>query len=321
MLQEVFRIPILGLPVYGFGLMVVIGFLLGVELTKRLARARGLNADDFVNASLLALVVGIAGARISNILENWSEYVKPGLSIGEILFQMINIRAGGLTYYGGFLLAFPTLVLWAKWKKIPLRPGMDIIAPALMIGLGFGRIGCFLNGCCFGAVCNVPWAVTFPYASYAYEQHFEQEKLTPPPALLRVNDRGRVTLVERQTALSDPVRAPMALRERSKPVHPTQLYSALTAFLIAGACYAFYTVNTVPGRVFAFMLVAEGVTRFTIELLRVEPTWLGPFTLSMLIGIGLLVIGVLLWLGFGRPGQRPDEPSQPLRVSADPTTA
>ena len=87
------------------------------------------------------------------------------------------MRSGGLTYYGGFLLALPVTVLYGVNKKVPIRLGMDIIAPCLMIGLGFGRIGCFLNGCCHGAECDLPWAVRFPYYSNAYiDQFADQER-------------------------------------------------------------------------------------------------------------------------------------------------
>src|SRR5436309_1822794 len=68
------------------------------------------------------------------------------------------------------------LVWYGRKKKIPITLGMDIIAPCLMIGLGFGRIGCFLNGCCHGAVCDEPYAVTFPYYSNPYLDQFDHLK-------------------------------------------------------------------------------------------------------------------------------------------------
>ena len=68
------------------------------------------------------------------MIENWTYYTRPGVGIGEFLFEAFNIRGGGLTYYGGFLLAFPVLVLYARKTKVPVRIGMDIIAPCLMIG-------------------------------------------------------------------------------------------------------------------------------------------------------------------------------------------
>src|SRR5690606_10182677 len=83
-----------------------------------------------------------------------------------------------------------TLVLYGMWKKVPIPVGMDIVAPALMIGLGLGRVGCYLNGCCHGATCpaDFPLAVTFPYYSNAYVDHFNdprtREKLGTPRQFL-----------------------------------------------------------------------------------------------------------------------------------------
>lgn len=99
---------------------------------------------------------------MSHVLENLGDYTDPSRSFAANLFDAINIRSGGLTFYGGLLLATPILIGYALKKKIPLLHGMDIIAPCIMVGLGFGRIGCFLNGCCYGAACDLPWAVLFP---------------------------------------------------------------------------------------------------------------------------------------------------------------
>jgi phosphatidylglycerol:prolipoprotein diacylglycerol transferase len=162
-----FNIPGIDLPIYSYGLMLVIGFLVATELAKYLARRENLNADHFVNAALLALLAGVAGSRLSHVLENIGQYTDPSRSIWANFIDAVNIRSGGLTFYGGLLLATPVLIGYAVKKKIPLLAGMDIIAPCIMVGLAFGRVGCFLNGCCGGAACDLPWAVTFPEASHA----------------------------------------------------------------------------------------------------------------------------------------------------------
>src|SRR5688572_10780367 len=103
MLQEVFRIPTPwgSLPLFGYGLMLVIGFLCAVQLAKFLARRSGIDPEVFVNAALIALVAGVVGARVSHVLENLPEYTRADRSLGENLFAIINIRSGGLTFYGG----------------------------------------------------------------------------------------------------------------------------------------------------------------------------------------------------------------------------
>jgi prolipoprotein diacylglyceryltransferase len=107
----------------------------------------------------------------------------------------------------------------------------------------------------------------------------------------------------------------MAAAQRSLPVHPAQLYSAFTAFLLAGLLTAYYTLPHTAGRVFAMMLILEGSSRFLLELLRTEPSVLGPyFSLSMVIGLCMVALGVLLWYAFGRHARRV-EPSPALALS------
>lgn len=307
MLQDLFRIPGTDHYIHGYGLMLVIGFLLAMELGKFLARRSRIDPEIFVNAGLLAMVSGILGARLSHIFENIGQYTDSHRSVMANLKDAVNLTSGGLTYYGGFLLATPTLIAYAIYKKVPLRTGMDIVAPCLMVGLGIGRIGCYLNGCCYGAECNLPWAVQFPYYSNTYMEQVQKKELLPAGELLHnVNGFEQLKTPEeaRHEGLKDLIAA-----ERAKvhPVHPAQLYSTITALLLAALFVAFYTMPHVPGHVFALMCILEGATRFLLEMLRVEPG-VGPtiggfsLSLSMWIGIGLVVTGLILWFGFSRAG-------------------
>jgi phosphatidylglycerol:prolipoprotein diacylglycerol transferase len=324
MYQIFFRIPILNIPIYSYGLMMVIGFLAAIQLGKYLAKRCGLDPELFVNAGLIALIAGVFGARLSHVLENFHDYTNPARSISANFLDAINIRSGGLTYYGGFLLAFPSLVFYAIKKKIPLRLGMDIVAPCIVIGLGFGRIGCFLNGCCYGATCDAPLAVQFPYQSLAYEEQFDRGQVSPPPQLLVPTSDGSARLVTREELNSgvenvadssglatpiDPAARKLAAIERSQPVLPAQLYSAFTAFLIAAIVLCYFTLPHLPGRAFALMLILEGSTRFILELLRVEPPVIGNFSLSMILGIGIATLGVILWIAFAIQKTARSEPA------------
>src|SRR5207302_11230898 len=143
------------------------------------ARRSRLDPEIFINIALIALLTGVIGARASHVLENLSQYTRSDRSFTQNLWDMVNVRSGGLTYYGGFLLAFPACVAYGWYKKVPLRTGMDIMAPCILVGLGIGRIGCFLHGCCYGAECTLPWAVRFPYYSDAYLQQVQDVKVAP----------------------------------------------------------------------------------------------------------------------------------------------
>jgi phosphatidylglycerol:prolipoprotein diacylglycerol transferase len=303
MLQDLFRIPGTNIVIHGYGLMLVIGFLLAMELAKFLARRSKINPDIFVNIGLIALAAGVVGARLSHVLENIGQYTDPRRSVMANFLDAINVSSGGLTYYGGFLLATPACIAYGLYKRVPIRTGMDIIAPCLMVGLGIGRIGCFLNGCCYGAECNVPWAVRFPYYSNAYVEQYARGEIAPSKELLFDTPRGP-QLKSREEADRDGLQKLMAAeRAKVRPVHPAQLYSTATALLLAAMLVAFYSLPHVPGHVFALMCVLEGATRFLLEMLRVEPAVGGtPLSLSMWIGVGLVVTGAALWLAFNRFG-------------------
>ena len=326
MLPELFHFNIAGheIHLYTYGLMMIVGFFGAVYLARFLANRSGLDGEAFVNAGLLALVSGVIGARISHVLENLSDFTRPDRTAGENFFAMINLSSGGLTYYGGFILAFIVLVWYARIKKVPLALGMDIIAPCLMIGLGFGRIGCFLNGCCEGAVCQQPYAITFPYYSNPYLDQFHKGQLEGKvPAELIQYRNGEKRLVPPAAAKDNPGLLALMKQQRSLPVHAAQLYSTITCFILAALLIAYYSTPHIAGRVFALMLTLEGLTRFLLEMLRVEPPVVGPFSLSMVIGLMLVALGVVLWIVFGRfprlvtPAPAPSD-SDPIRYQRKP---
>jgi phosphatidylglycerol:prolipoprotein diacylglycerol transferase len=312
MYPTLFHLPILNIPIYGYGLMMVCAFLGTQWLAGRLARSRGIDPEIFVNVTLLALISGVVGSRLSHVLENYKWYFDPKLSPWTDLLNIINIRSGGLTFYGGFILASPIVLGYLIHRKVPARLAMDIVAPCLMLGLGIGRIGCFLNGCCYGAPADVPWAVSFPYYSNAYQEAFEQHRIIPPQDLV-VHYVGHDRLVTNEEIqqgyiltgdpedprhpLSPDVKA-LAAAQHAPPVHPAQLYSTISALLIMMILLAYFDLPHTDGRVFALMLMLEGPTRFLLEMLRVEPPVLGKMSLSMVIGLIVFVVGVVLWFTF-----------------------
>jgi phosphatidylglycerol:prolipoprotein diacylglycerol transferase len=239
------------------------------------------------------------------VLENLSEYTRANLTVWQNLANVVNTREGGLTFYGGFMLATPACILYAIKNKVPILLGMDIVAPVLMVGLGLGRIGCLLNGCCYGERCDLPWGVRFPYDSNAYVDQFEQRELIPPAPLVQRADDGTLTLLSPNSAAmrSDPRLQSLAAESRALPVHPAEIYSSITAFLLAGLLIAYFTLPHVDGRVFALMLILEGFARFVLEIIRVEPpVWqlhLGPhsygWSVSMILGLLNCVGGIVMW--------------------------
>jgi phosphatidylglycerol:prolipoprotein diacylglycerol transferase len=341
MYQVIFHLPdflpwIGGMPVYGYGVMLVIGFFAAIQLAKFLARHSGMDPEIFVNAGLIALVTGVAGSRLSHVLENWHQYTNPDRTVWANFVDAINIRSGGLTFYGGLLLATPCTIAYGLIKKAPVRIGMDIVAPCVMIGLGFGRIGCYLNGCCYGAEANphqVPWAQstgTFPYYSNPYLDEVEKHKIKVPDELLVSTTDGRKVPmapadVGHVLSSDRPKLQKLMAEQHSLPLHPAQLYSTITAWLIAALLVACYTLPHVPGRIFALMLLLEAPTRYILEMLREEPavagrgidpltgkplplSFLPPQSFSMVLSVGLFILGIVLWFAFRGPKVIPGKP-------------
>jgi phosphatidylglycerol:prolipoprotein diacylglycerol transferase len=314
MYPTIFHLPLLHIPIYGYGLMMVAAFLATQWLSGKLAKTKGIDPEIFVNVTLIALVTGVIGSRMSHVLENWSFYTDSHRTAWENFVNMINIRSGGLTFYGGLVLAAPVVLVYLLSKKVTARMAMDITAPCITLGLAIGRIGCFLNGCCYGAPTDLPWAVRFPYNSNAYVDAWEQGKIAPPVELRYppMGEHYRLVTNEELTQgyvlTGDPHEPQMALDPNAKaiaaaqsapPVHPAQLYSTITSLLMTALLLAYFFLPHTGGRVFALMLILEGPSRYLLEMLRVEPPVHWNMSLSMIIGAILFVVGVVLWIGLG----------------------
>ncbi len=166
MLPTLFEIPGIGLKIPGYGLMMMLGFLTAILWASRRALRSGGNDDIVMNCGFIALIGGIVGARAMYVLAHPSEFIERGV------LSIFNVMQGGLEFYGGFIAATIGVVGYLTLWKHSLRWYLDIIAPSAMLGLAFGRIGCYLNGCCWGGVCALPWAVTFPHGSPVHLSHW-----------------------------------------------------------------------------------------------------------------------------------------------------
>ncbi len=165
MMPVIFRVPGLGWEIPGYGLALMIGFLLSIMWAARRAVRSGANPDVVLNCGFLALLGGIVGSRAMYVVHYWEQfavYGSPGRIAWEIVF---GLTRGGLEVYGGFIAVVILVLGYLFFWKHSIRWYLDIMAPSAALGMGIGRIGCFLNGCCFGGVCDLPWAVTFPYGS------------------------------------------------------------------------------------------------------------------------------------------------------------
>lgn len=148
------------LPIRSYGLMVAIAFAAGIWLARRRAPGRDVHPDAIIDLAFFVIVASIIGARLTYVVIHWQHYV------GDPL-RALKIWDGGLALYGGMILGVVAGLVFFRKRGVDPWVGADITAPALALGIGLGRIGCFLNGCCFGQHCDAPWAVTFPPGSGA----------------------------------------------------------------------------------------------------------------------------------------------------------
>jgi phosphatidylglycerol:prolipoprotein diacylglycerol transferase len=134
--------------------MIAVGIMVGLFLARRQAAQEGIDRDKIVDITFYILLAALIGSRLLFVLMNFGEYADNPLNI-------LKIWEGGLVFYGGLLPAVAIGIWYIKRLGLPLWQVADIFAPSLAIGHAFGRIGCFLAGCCYGEACALPWAVTF----------------------------------------------------------------------------------------------------------------------------------------------------------------
>jgi phosphatidylglycerol:prolipoprotein diacylglycerol transferase len=144
-----------------FGASMAVAFLVGTWLGMREARRRGLDEDRFVNVILVTLVAAVLGARGLYVIEHLAEFRSQWGSV-------FALWQGGLTLYGGIVAGTFAGLTVARRFGLPRWLVADALAPSLALGILFGRVGCFLNGCCYGHPTTVPWGVKFPHDSFAY---------------------------------------------------------------------------------------------------------------------------------------------------------
>ncbi len=145
------------LPIFGYGVMVALAFLLFCTLAGRRARACGVSPAALQDIALWSLLAGVLGARLMHRLLYPEAYFEA--------LDFLRLYNGGLVLYGAFLTTPPVLLLLVRRHGLTLDTFLKIIAPPLPAAIGVGRFGCFLNGCCFGRPTDLSCGVRFPKGS------------------------------------------------------------------------------------------------------------------------------------------------------------
>jgi len=143
-----------GMTVYAYGSFLALGFVIGGILILWKARREGISSDRVIEIFCLTIFSALVGARGLDVLVNLPFY-------REDPFRMFRLWEGGMTFFGGLLLAAGVAVGYMKWYRLPTWKIADLFAPSIALGLFFARIGCFMAGCCYGKQTSLPWSVTF----------------------------------------------------------------------------------------------------------------------------------------------------------------
>lgn len=266
MKRTLLEIPIpflhISIPIYSYGLMLMIGFLAGLYVARKKAASEHLDPNIISDLSVYTIISALIGARLFFIIQNFSDYKDNPL-------DMIKIYQGGLVYYGGLIAVVVALLVFARLRRISPLKLMDLVVLASSLGLVFGRIGCFLNGCCYGKLSNLPWAVKFPKTVDA------KGFIDGSPVFLHHYGQGLIKLTD----------------GHSLHVHPTQLYSSLLNIGIFFTLYFFFNRRKWDGQVTLLFLTLYASIRFCIELLRADnPHIIFGLTISQCISVIVVII-------------------------------
>ena len=161
-----------GVPIRGYGTGLLVAILASFSLVVYLAKQKNIATEKVYSLALWSVVSGIIGARLFYVTEYWQEMFLDHsgqiLPLGELLFRLLNFAQGGLVVFGSILGGALGAFIFMRRNKMPVLRTFDVMAPAMALGIAIGRLGCLLNGCCFGGVTDVSWGITFPVGSPAH---------------------------------------------------------------------------------------------------------------------------------------------------------
>lgn len=299
---------ILGLPIRGYGVMVLLGVVTGVAIAVYRGGRVGIHSDSILGLAFAMFITGMVGARVFYVIQYWDQMRGPDL--GSTVANIFNFVEGGLVVYGSLLGAIVGFSYFCLRNKLPMLAVADVIAPSLAIGLAFGRVGCLMNGCCYGGLCEQSWAISFPDNSPAYfqqrtiglfygirldegdqgiyiaeivsEEALGDSELAVGEIVRTINGVQVRSMVEVGRELSTDERqltlgietgrtVSLSLKElptHSLPIHPTQIYSSINALLIFLVAMCVYPFRSRDGQVIALTLSMYAVTRFLLEIIR-----------------------------------------------------
>jgi phosphatidylglycerol:prolipoprotein diacylglycerol transferase len=249
------------LNVYSFGLMMAIGFIVANYVLVSEFKRKKLDPNFANKLTILAIIFGIAGSKILSLIENWRDFLSDPIGMA--------LSPGGLTWYGGFILAFIVIFLAIRKKNYKFMSVADAFAPALILGYGVARLGCHFSGDGdYGMPTKLPWGVNY------------SNGIVPPAIAFKdfpqIADKYPGGIVPNDTLL-----------------HPTPIYEFVACVLIFLFLWKIRKNPHPEGQLFMLYLIFAGLERLLVEFIRLNPRLLFGLSEAQLISIPLILIGVI----------------------------
>lgn len=250
------------LEVSTYFLVLTIGFIVGIFVGIKEAKRVGINQVNYVDLCITIYISALVGARLFTVF-----FERPDFFFKDFWthpFDMFKIWQGGLVYYGGFIFAVIASVIFMIKKKMPFFKVADVAVLGLSSGLGIGRIGCFFAGCCYGKPTDWWWGIKYHIVD---------------------NVAPQVLYAHRHL--------------EGVPLHPTQILSAMSAFLIFAILFIMRKKKKFDGQLILLMCILYPIARFTIEFLRADergPALFGILSISQFISLIVFVVSIVIYI-------------------------
>lgn len=290
-----------------YSLMIIIGLLLTLYITRKKMEKMGYKQEYFENMIIVVFIAALLGARIYYVMFNWEYYKNDPLEI-------FKVWHGGLAIHGGVILGFVASVIYAHYIKIKVMFFGDLIAPWLLFGQGLGRFGNFANGEAHGVPTIIPPDIIFrlkPIFTDFWANVLNTFNLSNnPESISKLNDivknGAEVTFQGRVYELKEYVPwgisftnkyMPAAYRDfGTLPVHPTFFYEMILNFTGAFIMFLFWRndKNISTGLIFGIYLISYGLIRAFVTMFRADDLMLGVLRAPHVASLAFVSVGVFL---------------------------
>lgn len=270
-------IEIFGLKIAFYGAIIAFAMVMGYLVAESQAKRFEQSVEKLLDFAIIAIVASVIGARIYYVIFHWETFADHPM-------QVFNLRTGGLAIYGGVIVAFASVIIFCKVKKLNLGAFADVCIPGLITGQAIGRWGNFFNKEAFGKYTDGPFAMQVEKAVVDAEYRMTEEMLH-----LRYPEQPKAV----ENILEQVEKAVTIDGTTFIQAHPTFLYESLWNFAILAFMILYAKRKRFDGEIIMWYMVLYGIGRFWIEGLRTDQLflWNTGIPVSQLVSVLMILIG------------------------------